>query len=250
MKQEYKNKMKNSISQSINNKEIKIILIFALFTVIIWQIPFGNYILYPFTILGTWFHEMGHGLTALIIGGNFHKLEIFANGSGIAYWSGNVFGANLGAAAVAFGGPIGPTIAGAIFLTASKNTRFTKFFLLLLSIFMILSIIIWIRTIIGAIIILTIALIIMFIAIKSGNLFSKYTLQFLAVQAFASLYQSIDYLFSSGGSIGSTNYYSDTYHIQENLLLPYWFWAGVIIVFSILLIYISIRNISKKSTSS
>lgn len=235
--------MKNSISQSINHKEIKIILIFAITTVIIWQIPFGNYILYPFTILGTWFHEMGHGLSALALGGSFHKLEIFADGSGVAYWSGAVFGANFGAAAVAFGGPIGPTIAGSILLIASKNERYTKTFLLILSLFMIFSVIIWIRTIVGALIICLIAAIIMFIALKSGTLFSKYTLQFLAVQAFASLYQSTGYLFSSGGSIGNTNYYSDTYHIQENLLLPYWFWAGLIILFSLIVIYYSLKSI-------
>jgi hypothetical protein len=27
----------------------------AVFTVVLWQIPGGNYILYPFTILATWF---------------------------------------------------------------------------------------------------------------------------------------------------------------------------------------------------
>lgn len=37
----------------------------ALVTVVLWQIPQGDYILYPFTILATWFHEMGHGLAAI-----------------------------------------------------------------------------------------------------------------------------------------------------------------------------------------
>jgi hypothetical protein len=31
-------------------------------TVVLWQFAAGRYLLYPFTILATWFHEMGHGL--------------------------------------------------------------------------------------------------------------------------------------------------------------------------------------------
>ena len=43
-------------------------------------LPFGNYLMYPFVILTTWFHEMGHGLTALMLGQNFDQLQIFADG--------------------------------------------------------------------------------------------------------------------------------------------------------------------------
>ena len=33
-------------------------------------LPFGAYLIYPFAILTTWFHEMGHGLTALATAAN------------------------------------------------------------------------------------------------------------------------------------------------------------------------------------
>ncbi len=240
--------MKKTISQSINQKDLKIILILALITFIIWQLPYGKLILYPFTILGTWFHEMGHGMTALILGGSFHKLELFADGSGIAYWSGAVFGGSLGSALVAGGGPIAPTIAGSLLLISSKYPKYTKLILLLLSLFMIASIIIWVRTWVGAGIIILLAVLIMFIALRAGNLFCKYSLQFLAMQAFLSLYLSIDYLFSAGGTIGVNTYYSDTSHIQENLFLPYWFWGGFIILISLIIIYYSIKVVGKSNT--
>ena len=41
--------------------------------------------LYPFTLLGTWVHEMGHGLGALLCGGRFDRLEIFEDASGLAF---------------------------------------------------------------------------------------------------------------------------------------------------------------------
>ncbi|XDE62872.1 M50 family metallopeptidase [Arthrospira platensis BEA 1257B] len=65
------------------------LVVAAIATIILWQFYWGNYVLYPFSILATWFHEMGHGLTAILLGGNFHKLLLFPNGSGLAYNSGN-----------------------------------------------------------------------------------------------------------------------------------------------------------------
>ncbi len=69
------------------------------------------------------------------------------------------------------------------------------------------------------------------------------TLQFLAVQAFASVYLSIDYLFSSGGVIGSKTFVSDTAVIEQNLFLPYWFWGGLIVTFSVVMFVVSVRYI-------
>ncbi|MEY4952853.1 MAG: hypothetical protein RL299_1277, partial [Pseudomonadota bacterium] len=33
----------------------------ALASILAWQTALGSLVLYPFTILATWFHEMGHG---------------------------------------------------------------------------------------------------------------------------------------------------------------------------------------------
>ncbi len=227
-------------------KELNILILIGIITIAMWHfVPYGRLILYPFTILGTWFHELGHGLTALILGGNFHKLELFPDGSGVAYWSGQVFLGGIGASLVAFGGPVGPTIFGSIFMLSSRNLNRTRIILFLLSLLMIISVALWVRTLFGAGILLIMAALIMLISLKSNEKFCKYTLQFLAVQCFLSLYLSIDYLFSCGGSSELGVYYSDTCHIQKYLFLPYWFWAGVIVAFSLLMIYVSARILAR-----
>src|SRR4051812_46612188 len=48
-------------------------------------IPFGRLLLYPFTLMATWVHEMGHGVGALISGGRFEYLDVFADASGLAH---------------------------------------------------------------------------------------------------------------------------------------------------------------------
>ena len=226
------------------NKEKKtplILMIFAVVTIILWQIPGGYWILYPFTILGTWFHEMGHGLTALMLGGDFQYLEIYSNGSGLAVHSGDVFLGGFGRAIVAAGGPLGPTIAGSFFIAVSKNPKIAKIILLILGVILLLSVLIWIRSLFGVIFIVLFGFLILFIALRMRDEIKTLTLQLLGVQACVSVYLSIGYLFSTGASVGGASYMSDTAVMQDALFLPYWFWGALIIIFSLFLIYKSIK---------
>ena len=44
------------------------LLLAVLVIVVAWQVPYGPQALYPLTLLATFAHEMGHGLTALLAG--------------------------------------------------------------------------------------------------------------------------------------------------------------------------------------
>ena len=122
-----------------NNRSLIFLMIFAVLTVVLFNMPFGRYVLYPFIILGTWFHEMSHGLMAIAMGGSFHKLELFADGSGLAYHSGGLFLGPIGNAMVAAGGPLGPTTAGSLLLLASKNQKVSRISLYILGFFQVIS---------------------------------------------------------------------------------------------------------------
>ena len=217
----------------------------TLVTIVIWQFPFGMFVLYPFTILGTWFHEMGHGLTAMCLGGYFQRLEIFSNGSGLAVHSGNLYFGNLGGAIVAAAGPMGPTLAGSLFILASKKNKTSRILLFIFSILLIISIVLWLRSLFGIGVIFIFAMLISFIAIRKPSKIQNHTLQFLGVQAFASTYLSIDYIFSAGGTIEGKTYLSDTAVISQYLFFPYWFWGGIIAIFSLIVIIFTIRKYFK-----
>lgn len=238
--------MTNFKQNLTDNRDLVIVTLISVLTMLSWHfLPFGRLVLYPFIILGTWFHELGHGLTALVLGGNFQKLELFSDGSGVAFWSGEVFGGGIGRAIVAGGGPIAPTIIGAMFLLLSRNAKRARLIMLLFSFVLVISTAIWIRSIFGAIFIGILAVIIFFIALKGNDRFNKFTLQLIAIQAFMSMYLSVDYLFSSSGTTANGVYYSDTYWIAAGLLLPYWFWAGAICLFSGIVMYCSYKSLLK-----
>jgi hypothetical protein len=231
-----------------NNPSFWIFLFIAIITGVLWQFQIGRYILYPFAILGTWFHEFSHGMMALILGGSFHKLELYPNGSGIAYYSGNLFLGNLGNALVALAGPLGPSIFPGCLILASKNKKSANIFLYIFALILITTDIIWIRTVFGVIIIFVISILLLLITRYASDKIKIITAQFLGVQAIMSIYLSVGYLFSKSGGIEGKIYKSDTQVVANYLILPYWFWGAFVLIISALILISSLRSVyfSKK----
>ena len=93
----------------------------AIATVVLYFIPFGNYVLYPLMLFSTFVHEMGHGLTAMVLGGDFLYFKMWADGSGVAAYAGHFSG--FGKALTAAGGPIGPPARCSRFVCARAPCR-------------------------------------------------------------------------------------------------------------------------------
>jgi hypothetical protein len=210
----------------------------AVATAVLWQIPGGDYILYPFTILATWFHEMAHGLMALLLGGRFQELQIFSSGSGFARYAFPNNWDPIRRALVAAAGPMGPPIAGAILIMVSRSFKTATLSLKILGGFLLFSTLVWVRSLFGFIAISILGIIILAMGLKAPRWLQGFIIQFLGVQACISTYHQLDYLFSyNAGSLGL----SDTAQIQQQLLLPYWFWGALMAVASLVILVQSLR---------
>lgn len=231
----------SSASQDkIHQVGLQWLVIAAIATAILWQVPFGNYLLYPFTILATWFHEMGHGLTALLLGGDFQKLVLLPNGSGIAFHSGVRFLGGIGNALVSAGGPMGPPIAGAALILASRGVKSTRYGLLILGTLLIVSTLIWVRSLFGLLAVPLLGAGVLTLALNAPPWLQAFTIQFLGVQACISTYHQLDYLFTRQAVINGQPILSDSAQIAQNLLLPYWFWGTLMAIGSFLLLWQSL----------
>jgi hypothetical protein len=197
----------------------------AVTTVVLWQFTAGRYLLYPFTILATWFHEMGHGLCAMLLGGSFVSLSLFPDGSGYAVYSGTRFPGQPGLALVAAAGPLGPALAGALLIFVSLRPKWSRLGLTGVALVMLLSALIWIRTLFGVSLIGLMALVLLLIRFKGADRWHSLTLQFIGVQACISVFLNIGYLFTEKVQVSGRLVYSDTGQIAAALFLPYWFWA-------------------------
>lgn len=210
----------------------------GIITAILWQLPGGDYILYPFTILATWFHEMSHGLMAMLLGGDFVKLEIFPSGSGVATYAVPFNWDPVSRALVAAAGPMGPPLAGAILILVSRNRNMVNWCLKILGAFLLISTVIWVRSPFGYIFIPLLGALIFGLGLIPSQSFQTFAVQFLGVQACISTYHQLGYLYSyRAGPFGL----SDTAQIQQELLLPYWFWATLMAVASATILFQSLR---------
>jgi hypothetical protein len=201
-------------------------------------VPMGQLVLYPFTLLSTWVHEMGHGVTALLLGGEFTRLNIFADASGIALFK-VVPGVRQALAAA--GGLIGPPLIGAVCLLLAR--RASRLLLYLLAGAMLLSLPLWVRTSVGWASVgglgLAIALLARVLS-DGGRLFFAQLIGLLL--AFDTLSRG-DYLFMRSARVGGATQLSDVAAIANVMGGPIWLWGGVVALISAFLLGIGLYSV-------
>ncbi len=185
---------------------------------------------------------MGHGLTALLLGGDFKYLEIYENGGGVAYFTltNKWFPIHTGKAITAAGGLLGPAIAGSILISAAKSTKYASILLRVLTGVIILSLIVWIRSYWGIIVLSAFVVIFIIIMLLKNRQIETVTILFLGLQCVFSTYLQLDYLFTKQFERDGAIRISDTQAIAENTFGNYWIWAVFILFLSIVLLWKSI----------
>lgn len=233
------------LSNGMSNRGAWVVLIAALFTVVLYLIPFLSPIAYPFLLLSTLVHEMGHGIAAILCGGNFHSFKIWPDGSGVANISGN-FG-NVAKALVAGAGLIGPAIASALFFWSLRSERRCRIMLASFGILLCLSILLVVRNLFGVFFVAAIAATSFYFSLGSGKSYSRLVLAFIAVELSLSVFSRGDYLFKDQAMTAQGPMPSDVSQMAQALFLPYWFWGLICGLFSVLVLAYGIRTVFKGS---
>jgi hypothetical protein len=206
--------------------------------VVMWQLPYGRQILYPLTLLATYAHEMGHGLTALLAGAEFDQLLLHADGSGMAVWRGNP--GPLATALIAAGGLVGPTLAGIGILGLARSTRFAPAVLATLAVLLAASVMLWSRNTFGASFLLATAATLGMAAKVLPNAWAAFVLHFIAATLCLSWFTDLDYLFSAQAVVNGVPHPSDSAVMAQALGLTYWVWGGVVATFSLAVVALGI----------
>ncbi len=193
------------------------------------RIPYGRNVLYPFALLSTWIHEMGHGLFALLAGGSFNRLVIFSNLGGTAFSSGV---GGLGRAFVAAGGLLGPAIAGGIIIVLGSREHTARWVLAGLSVLLIVSLLLFVRNAFGWVALGLIAAVLAPVAFYAPELVRIFVAQLIGIQFCLASWGTLDYMFTKNFERDGQILNSDTEEIADVLLLPYWFWGGLIAAMS------------------
>ncbi|CAL2081264.1 Peptidase M50B-like protein [Tenacibaculum sp. 190524A05c] len=228
----------------MNSKKLDYtVLIIASAIFLLLQLPYFVQVQYPFRLLGTWFHEMGHGLTAILVGGDFKYLEIYQNGGGVAYSTvtNKIFSIPTASALTAAGGLLGPAIAGAVLIASAKSRRNAAILLRVLTGVIILSLIIWIRSYSGIVVLSLFSVLFIVIMFLKNKKIENITVLFLGLQCALSTYLQFNYTFTKQFERGGQLMNSDTQNIAINTFGSYWMWGIIIVSISFLLLWKSVK---------
>lgn len=100
----------------------------------------------------------------------------------------------------------------------------------------VVSVIIWVRSPVGYSVLPLVAVLLVLVAWRGSPGFVRFTLQFLGVLGAMSMLRDFDYLFTEEAMIEGRPVLSDTGQIAAVLGLPHWFWAGVILLTSAIMV--------------
>lgn len=189
-------------------------------------VPSGRYALYPFALLSTWAHEMGHGVTALLVGGSFDHLELYSNLGGVAYSRG-ASGAIRGPL-VSAGGLLGPAVLGGLIVVLGARRATARRVLLVLALLLVVSLVLWVRNAFGAAGVAGLAVGLGAIAWWAPEGVRLVVTQLCGIQLCLGSLSSFDYMFTKQFERDGKVMLSDTQAIAEHLLLPYWVWGTII----------------------
>jgi Peptidase M50B-like len=222
------------LSELRDGEMIRVFWAAVALSLVLPRVPYGRLALYPFALLGTWAHEMGHGLTALAVGGTFRKLEVHRNLDGLAYSAGL---GRLGRAVMAAGGLLAPAVAGGGVIVAGSRESTAPYVLAGLAVAVLVSVVLFVRNLFGWFALGLVGAALVPVAWQAPVALRIFVAQFIGIQFCVASWGSLDYMFTkhfhrSDGTLTD----SDTQTIADVLLLPYWFWGAVIAAVSLMIL--------------
>jgi len=234
--------------------QLALLLLATVITVILWFLPFTEYLVYPIRLFVTFIHEASHALVSFITGGSVQSLTISPDGSGVVYSaSPGVFSALLTSSA----GYLGTTAFGVLLLllirksvSSQKILLFaggfigiiTLFFGVLMPAFNIFSLQVSFLTVLFTIVsgaLLAAGLVVL--AAYSSPKVANFAVAFLAVQCLLNALSDLKTLFFINASFGGSEIQTDAGNMANATGLPSIMWVLIWMGISILMISFGLR---------
>lgn len=213
-------------------------------SVVLFNVPYGQYVLYPFKLFATWLHELGHGTMALVLGGEFDHMVIRADTSGTAYSRG--VGSVLGRAFISSAGYMGTSVFGALLLVlGATSERRSRLALGFVAAVMLLSELLFVRNLFGLVAIGAIGAALAAVAVRAPAGVVAALLNLIAAQSCINALLDIRNLFAVGGGTHA-GVRSDAAAMADHLFLPYWFWASLWLLISLGILALTLRFVWRR----
>jgi len=203
------------------------------------NVPYGNYALYPFALFGTWVHEACHAMAALAMGGRVDHIALYPDTSGLAW---TATGSRMARAVVSSSGYVGTAVGGAFLLMFRRRELAGRIGLVVLGALMLLSVLFWVRNAFGLLAVGAIGGALLIAGLKLPTAAAGWLYTFLAAATSLNAITSVRGLFGAvqmidGQPAGST----DARSVGELLLIPWWVWASGWLVLAVACTFVGLR---------
>ncbi|CAN5727567.1 hypothetical protein BH11MYX3_BH11MYX3_45040 [soil metagenome] len=122
---------------SVERKELRSLAVALLASLLLWNLPYGGLLLYPFKLLATWLHELSHGIVMTFTGAGFDYVLIYRDTSGLAYSKASMAG--FGLPFIAAAGYMGTPLWGAMMLLLTPTAQRARIVLGVLGLLLVVS---------------------------------------------------------------------------------------------------------------
>lgn len=204
----------------------------------VYRLPAAETIAWPLILLSTLAHELGHGITALLVGGKFHSLLINEDASGVAQ---TTTASDFQHALVCAGGLVGPACAAALLFALARRDGLARASLVAMAVALLACVPVLLVGTFGKVFVAAVALAFLLIGARAPAWLARYALAFVAVQLALSVYSRGDYLFTRVAQMATGDLPSDVETMSRCVGLPYWFWGGVCGAFSVVVLLVGAR---------
>jgi len=196
-------------------------------TLLLYNLPFfGGILARPLILLSTLAHELGHGLTAMLLGGEFLRFKMWVDGAGVAEMDLDGFGRIREGLTIA-GGLVGPAVAAAICFVLGRTGRGARACLWGLGGLLLIAELLVVRNLFGFFFVAAVLALCLLAASRLTPDGAQIAVVFIGVQLALSVFSRADYLFTQGVTNPQGSFPSDVMQMQRLLFLPYWFWGMV-----------------------
>jgi hypothetical protein len=240
--------MNNELSNSHQGAKTALLIgVAASIAVLFLPHPYYGWVAWPLMLLSTLFHEMGHGIAAVLTGNSFNSFQMWGDGSGLASISSS--GGRIESAIISAGGLVGPAMVAMLLFWLGKREQGGKRGLLGLSIALALALLLVVRNPFGFVFIGVFAAVCLGIALFTSLSTARVALLFLGVQLSLSVFSRGDYLFVKEANTSAGVFPSDVANMATALFLPYWFWGAACGAFSLFVLFLGLRPFFSKNSA-
>jgi len=210
--------------------------------IVLWQVPYLNFLVYPFRLFGTFVHELSHGIAALVTGGRFERFTVSADLSGLTWSAGGVRWV------VSSAGYVGSAIFGGVLILLGAKGVPSHRLLMALGVILGLMCLLFVRNIFGIGTGLALAVVLFFAGRKLRGGSSDFLVLVLALQLVLDGFNSLLNLarLSTGTSV-QTDALSMTQATGVPAIVWAIVWTGISVAILAFTLHLAYRGKSKRA---